>query len=400
MKYDKAFFDEPFDRRGTACEKWDCLEERQGREMNPMWVADMDFRGPEEITEALVKRAMHPAYGYTAQTKAATKAMLDFMQRRHGVKLEEREQTLMPCVVTGLRAAVLALTKPGDGIIIQPPVYGPFYFSIKDNERKTVECPLIRDEKGYYTMDLAAGAAQLQAGAKLMLLCSPHNPASRAWTKDELTALIELLDKYNVPLVSDEIHADFVYAPGTFIPVLSLTQKNVMSFCAASKTFNLAGLQQACCICPDENIRNAFRHEMDKAGVRSGNIFALEATRAAYNEGDAWLDGLLDYLDGNRHHLAKLVAEYLPKAVLTPLEATYLGWIDLRTYGFNEEELVKRTLAAGVMFTGGKFFGDNGEGFLRINIGCPRRYITEGIHRLAMALRDEPGATNAPELEV
>ena len=154
MKYDKAFFDEPFDRCGTACEKWDCLQERQGREMNPMWVADMDFRGPEEITDALVKRAMHPAYGYTSQTKAATEAMLRFMQRRHGITLAENEQALMPCVVTGLRAAVLALTKPGDGIIVQPPVYGPFYFSIKDNERKTVDCPLIRDEKGYYTMDL------------------------------------------------------------------------------------------------------------------------------------------------------------------------------------------------------------------------------------------------------
>ena len=400
MQYDKAFFDQPFERRGTACSKWDGLEKDLGKTMNPMWVADMDFEGPAEITEALVKRAAHPAYGYTYQTDSATQAMLDFMQRRHHVTLKADEHALMPCVVTGLKLAILALTQPGDKVLIQSPVYGPFRMSVQATGRELADAPMLRDEKGYYTMDLAAVEAQLQAGAKLMLLCSPHNPASRAWTKDELTALIELLDKYNVPLVSDEIHADFVYAPGTFIPVLSLTQKNVMSFCAASKTFNLAGLQQACCICPDENIRNAFRHEMDKAGVRSGNIFALEATRAAYNEGDAWLDGLLDYLDGNRHHLAKLVAEYLPKAVLTPLEATYLGWIDLRTYGFNEEELVKRTLAAGVMFTGGKFFGDNGEGFLRINIGCPRRYITEGIHRLAMALRDEPGATNAPELEV
>ena len=235
-------------------------------------------------------------------------------------------------------------------------------------------------------MDLAAVEAQLQAGAKLMILCSPHNPASRAWTKEELTALVALLEKYNVPLVSDEIHADFVYAPNNFVPILSVTQKNVLSLCAASKTFNLAGLQQACCICPDENIRNAFRNEMNKAGVRAGNIFALEATRAAYNEGDAWLDGLMAYLDGNRQHLMALVAEHLPKALLTPMEATYLGWLDLRAYGFNDEELRERTLANGVMFTGGKFFGDNGDGFLRVNIGCPRANITEGILRLKKAL--------------
>ena len=211
-----------------------------------------------------------------------------------------------------------------------------------------------------------------------MILCSPHNPASRAWTREELTDLIDLLAKYDVPLVSDEIHADFVYAPGKFVPALAVSQKKVLSFCAASKTFNLAGLQQATCICPDEGMREAFRAQMAKAGVTCGNIFALEGTRAAYNEGDAWLDGLMDYLDGNRKHL--------PKAVLTPMEATYLGWLDLRAYGFNDEQLHERTIAAGVMFTGGKFFGDNGDGFLRVNIGCPRRYITEGILRLKKAL--------------
>jgi cystathionine beta-lyase len=245
---------------------------------------------------------------------------------------------------------------------------------------------MTRDENGRYDMDLTAVEAQLKAGAKLMILCSPHNPASRAWTREELTALIDLLAKYNVPLVSDEIHADFVYAPGKFVPALAVSQTNVLSFCAASKTFNLAGLQQATCICPDENIREAFRAQMAKAGVTCGNIFALEGTRAAYNEGDAWLDGLMGYLDGNRKHLTALVAEHLPKAVLTPMEATYLGWLDLRAYGLGEEELRERTIAAGVQFTGGAFFGDNGDGFLRINIGCPRRYLTEGVKRLAKAL--------------
>ena len=386
MKFDHEYFDAGLYRMGTRCEKWDEARNEHGEDILPLWVADMDFPSPPAVQEAILKRAAHPTYGYTAELADDHQALINFWQRRHDLAIEQDWLTLMPCVVTGIKAAILALTKPEDKVLIQSPVYGPFRMSVQATGRTLADAPMIRDENGRYSMDLATTEAQLQAGAKLMILCSPHNPASRAWSAEELTALITLLDKYNVPLVSDEIHADFVYAPGKFVPVLSLTKKNVMSFCAASKTFNLAGLQQACCICPDEKIREAFRHEMDKAGVRAGNIFALEGTRAAYNEGDEWLDGLMAYLDGNRKHLAAMVAEHLPKAVLTPLEATYLGWIDLRAYGFNGEALMQRTIAAGVQFTGGTFFGDNGDGFLRINIGCPRRYITEGILRLKKAL--------------
>ena len=386
MKFDHEYFDAGLYRMGTRCEKWDEARNEHGEDILPLWVADMDFPSPPAVQEAILKRAAHPTYGYTAELADDHQALINFWQRRHDLAIEQDWLTLMPCVVTGIKAAILALTKPEDKVLIQSPVYGPFRMSVQATGRTLADAPMIRDENGRYSMDLVATEGQLQAGAKLMILCSPHNPASRAWSAEELTALITLLDKYNVPLVSDEIHADFVYAPGKFVPVMSLTKKNVMSFCAASKTFNLAGLQQACCICPDEKIRNAFRDEMNKAGVRAGNIFALEATRAAYNEGDAWLDGLMAYLDGNRQHLAAMVAEHLPKAVLTPMEATYLGWLDLRAYGYTSEELGERTLANGVMFTGGKFFGDNGEGFLRINIGCPRANITEGILRLKKAL--------------
>lgn len=386
MKFDEEYFDAGLYRMGTRCEKWDEARAEHGEDILPLWVADMDFPSPPAVQEAILKRAGHPTFGYTTEMADDHQALIDFWQRRHGLTVKAESLTLIPCVVTGIRCAILALTKPEDKVMIQSPVYGPFRMSVQVTGRTLADVPMLRDEHGRYSMDFAGIEKQLQDGAKLMILCSPHNPASRAWTKDELTTLIELLAKYNVPLVSDEIHADFVYAPSTFVPVLSISQKNVLSLCAASKTFNLAGLQQACCICPDEGIRNAFRAEMEKAGVRSGNIFALEATRAAYNEGDAWLDGLLSYLDGNRRHLAALVAEHLPKAVLSPMEATYLGWLDLRAYGFREEELMRRTIAAGVQFTGGRFFGDNGDGFLRINIGCPRRYITEGVLRLKKAL--------------
>ena len=252
--------------------------------------------------------------------------------------------------------------------------------------RRLCDAPLKRREDGSYDMDLAAIEKHLQQGAKLMLLCSPHNPVSRAWTRQELTALMELLHRYGAFLASDEIHADFVFAPGEFVPILSVTQEKVLSFCAASKTFNLAGLQQAACICPDAAVREAFQREKNRAGVTCGNIFALEATRAAYEHGDAWLDGLMDYLAGNRDHLAALVKAHLPRAVMTPMTATYLAWIDLTAYGFSEEELKKRADAAGVVFTMGRFFGDAGDGFVRVNIGCPRRYITEGVLRLKKAL--------------
>ena len=386
MKFDREYFDAGLYRMGTRCEKWDEARKDHGEDILPLWVADMDFPSPPAVQEAILKRAAHPTYGYTAELEDDHQALIDFWQRRHGLTVEADWLTLMPCVVTGIKAAILALTQPEDKVIITSPVYGPFRMSVAATGRTLADAPMTCDENGRYSMDLTAVEAQLQQGAKMMVLCNPHNPVSRAWAKEELVALVELLDKYNALLVSDEIHADFVYAPHTFHPILSITQKNVLSLCAASKTFNLAGLQQACCICPDEKIRNAFRDEMNKAGVRAGNIFALEATRAAYNEGDAWLDGLMDYLDGNRQHLAAMVAEHLPKAVLTPMEATYLGWLDLRAYGYTSEELSERTLANGVMFTGGKFFGDNGEGFLRINIGCPRANITEGILRLKKAL--------------
>ena len=386
MKFDHEYFDAGLYRMGTRCEKWDEARNEHGEDILPLWVADMDFPSPPAVQEAILKRAAHPTYGYTAELEDDHQALIDFWQRRHSLTVEADWLTLMPCVVTGIKAAILALTQPEDKVIITSPVYGPFRMSVAATGRTLADAPMTCDENGRYSMDLAAVEAQLQQGAKMMVLCNPHNPVSRAWAKEELVALVELLDKYNALLVSDEIHADFVYEPHTFHPILSITQKNVLSLCAASKTFNLAGLQQACCICPDEKIRNAFRDEMNKAGVRAGNIFALEATRAAYNEGDAWLDGLMAYLDGNRQHLAAMVAEHLPKAVLTPMEATYLGWLDLRAYGYTSEELGERTLANGVMFTGGKFFGDNGEGFLRINIGCPRANITEGILRLKKAL--------------
>ena len=258
---------------------------------------------------------------------------------------------------------------------------------IAPGRRSGREVPLIRRADGCYDMDFDHLETLLQQGAKAMILCSPHNPVSRLWRREELEKLLALLGRYDVPLIADEIHADFVYAPEKFVSCLKLEAPRMVTLCAASKTFNLAGLQQASLICRDAETRQLIQSQMDRAGVRSGNIFALEATRAAYQHGDEWLDALLGYLDGNRRLLAELVREHLPQAVLTPMEATYLGWLDLRAYGHDNETLMKLTHRAGVAFTGGTFFGQEaGDGFLRINIGCPARYVEEGILRLKVAL--------------
>lgn len=389
--YDDAYFDAGLDRRGTRCEKWDGTEKP---DVLPLWVADMDFPSPPEVAEALACRALHPTYGYTQQLPDDTSALTDFWQRRHHLSVPADWVMMLPCVVTGIRLALLALTQPGDGVIIQSPVYGPFRFSVEATGRTLMDAPLRRGEDGRYSMDLDAVEAQLRAGARAMVLCSPHNPVSRVWTREELSQLLSLLRRYDAFLIVDEIHADFVYQPAEFIPALSLSQENILTLCAASKTFNLAGLEQAAMLVPDEHVRTKITAEMERAGVRSGNLFALVGTRAAYQHGDAWLDGLLHYLDGNRKHLAELVARELPRAVLTPLEATYLGWLDLRAYGLDCETLMQRTLAHGVQFTEGTFFGECGSGFLRINIGCPRRFITEGIRRLKAALEDDEHGTH------
>ncbi|MEG2356587.1 MAG: PatB family C-S lyase [Clostridia bacterium] len=391
MMYSSAFFEEPIDRRNTACEKWDALCKREGRELNPMWVADMDFRCPTEVTEALVRRAAHPVYGYTVQTDEAIQAMLDFMARRHGIRLSADQQLLLPCVVTGLRAAVLAFTKPGDKVIVQPPVYGPFYFSIEENERELVKSPLKRDENGRYTMDLESVERLCQAGARMMLLCNPHNPVGRCWTREELKALLHILEKYHVALVSDEIHEDFVFEKGAFVPVLSLSTAEdalVLSLSSASKTFNLAGLQQAVLFTHNQRLKTEVERIMRAVGVVEGNIFGMTATEAAYRYGDEWLDALLAYVKQGEALLSAELAERLPKAVLSPLEATYLGWMDLRAYGFTTDELMKRSYDAGVAFTAGTFFGqEEGEGFLRINLACPHNQILDAVKRLEKAVK-------------
>ena len=387
VKYDRAFFDRGIDRNGTDCLKWDLREARPEGAV-PLWVADMDFACAEEIGEALRRRAAHPCYGYTVTTEEDASAFCDFVARRHGLQVTPAETALLPCVVTGLKAVVNTYTHPGDPVAILTPVYGPFTASIELNGRKAVRVPLVRDQEDRFQIDLERLEQAFRDGTRLFLLCSPHNPLSRVWRREELEQLLSLCRRYHVVVASDEIHAEFVFKPNSFVSVLSLTgpEDMAVSLMSASKTFNIAGLQQAVMISRNPDVLRALERYLEAVGAMSGNLFALKGTRAAYRYGDAWLDGLMDYLAGNLRLLQEGVRELLPRARLTPVEGTYLAWLDLSAYAGDCSTLASLLREQGVVLTGGTFFGPEGEGCMRLNFGCPAAQLQEGLRRMAAAL--------------
>ena len=390
MAFDKAYFDAGICRVGTECEKWDGMIAATGDEsMIPMWVADMDFPSPPAVREALASVLARGTWGYTISGDADKQALAAYWARRHNTVIDPESVTLSPCVVTGLKLGLRAVTKEGDGILINPPVYGPFFMSIRANGRKVVESPLVADENGRYTMNFAEMEEKLASGeAKAIMLCSPHNPVGRAWSREELTAVVALCRKYNAGLICDEIHADFVFAPGKHVSILEIegAREFAVMLCAASKTFNVAGLEQSSIVCENEEIRTAIRNDMDASGIKAGNCFALAATRAAYTDCDEWLDGLKDYLMGNYTAAVEYMATNMPKVKVSPLEATYLMWLDCRALGLTHEELLARIADAHVKTSEGLFFGEMGRCFIRLNIGCPRSQLMAALERLKTVL--------------
>ena len=388
MTYDKQFFDTVIDRTGTRCVKWDA-KSVCGPDDLPMWVADWDFRCAEPIVKAVQERAQHPVFGYPCEDRGDAQAFCDYWQRRHQVEILPEQTCMLPCVVTGLRQAVLNFTQPGDGVIIMTPIYHPFHDAVTRSGRRIAAAPLLRDEKGYYCIDFDTVEAQLQSGVRLILFCNPHNPISRAWRKEELTRLVALTNQYGATLISDEIHADFVYRPLRFESMLGIpgAEKCVLMFASASKTFNLPGLQQAMAVSLNGDILQKLKNAVDIQGITSGNVFALAATQAAYTACDDWLDGMLAYLEESRDILTNEISRQLPLAVLTPIEATALCWIDLRAYAPTCEELEKRIRAQHLVLNNGTIFDSvQGEGFMRLNFACPHALLREGLRRLAAAM--------------
>ena len=388
MKYD---FDKLIDRRNTRSVKWDYRGEKFGRsDVLPMWVADMDFPSPPGTAEAIAKRAEHGVFGYMGISEELTGAIIGWMEKRNGWRPEEGWVVHSPGVVTSILTAILAYTETGDGILIQTPVYRPFYSSISDNGRKIVASPLINNN-GRYEMDFDDLERKLASGVRMMILCSPHNPVGRVWTAEELKNLAGLCVRHNCIVVSDEIHSDLIYRGYKHTPFAVVRDDilpNTVTCISPTKTFNLAGLSESMAIIPDPGLRRKFQGTMHRTGAGMLNIFGLEAARAAYLYGEPWLEELLSYLEGNAETLAGFVRERLPSIRMEKPEGTYLAWLDCRELMDKVGNLKSFFVSkAGVGMNEGVEFGREGEGFQRLNFACPRAMLEDGLQRMENAIK-------------
>ena len=387
MKLDPSYFDAVIDRAGTACEKWDGRAEVFGRaNVIPLWVADMDFACAPEIVEALKARAAHPIYGYTQDEPENRMAEVRFLQRRFGLTVEPDWILQSPSVVDSMLFSLYALTREGERVLIQPPVYGPFRETILRAGREVAESPLLETDEGW-KMDFDGLEAAFQSGVKCMFFCSPHNPVGRVWTREELERLVALAEKYQVMIVADEIHAAFAFAPHVHTPLLTLTSRAVM-LTSATKAFNIAGLRQSSVIVPDGDVRARLAREMHRVNADNPNLFAMVAQRAAYEHGDAWLDGCVDYIRENRDLVYDFIGARLPEIGLKPLEGTYLVWLDMRATGVEHQAMFRRLIdVGGVGLNSGLFFGERGRGFFRLNLATQRKNVQAGLEGIERALR-------------
>ena len=385
----RAYLDAPHDRIGTCCEKWDGLERHFGRpDLLAMWVADMDFRTVPQVRQALVRRAEHAIYGYTDDGERARAAESGWLLRRYGLKVEADWITYSPGVVDSLFFCVAALTQPGDSVVIQPPVYGPFYEAVRSHGRRIETSPLIHQD-GRWCMDFGSLEQKFAAGAKMMILCSPHNPVGRVWTREELQRLVDLARQYDVIVVSDEIHADFTFDGRKQTRILSLenSEKCVM-LTSATKSFNLAGLRQSSVILRDEGLRGALRSEMARAHALMPNIFGEIAQTAAYTYGDEWMDAVVEYVGENRDYAVDYIRRTMPEIGCAPQEGTYLMWLDFTGLGMSHEDVMKLLVdRAHVAMNSGLFFGEAGRGWFRLNLATQRANVAQALENMTDAIR-------------
>jgi len=383
-------FDQIIDRRQTLSVKWDDVKRVFGYEdVWPMWVADMDFPAPQAVQEALQARIEHGIFGYTVIPDSLKEAVCEWLQRRHGWDIPPSWLTFAHGVVPAVAAAIEAFSEPGDRVVVFSPVYPPLFDLVRRHNRSLVLSPLRLTEENY-AIDWD-DLEQNLPGAKLLILCHPHNPGGKSWAKEELERLGELCLKHGVFVLSDEIHADLTFPPHRHVPFASLhpeLARQSATFRAPTKTFNLAGLQVAEAIIPDESRRRAFRRIQQRQGFFTLSPFAVVGAEAAYRHGEPWLDALLAYLQQNIDTTIAHLAAELPDLRPIRPEATYLVWIDARGLSLSETELKQRLLEKGkIAVEFGSKFGAEGNGFIRLNVACPRSTLEEGLRRLADALR-------------
>lgn len=384
MKYD---FDKTIDRRATNSYKWDSAPE----DVLPMWVADMDFRTAPAIIDALQKRVAHGIFGYTRVPDAYYDAVTSWFSRRHGWDIDREWIIYTSGVVPAVSAVIKALTVPGDKVIVQTPVYNCFFSSIRNNGCEIVSNPL-RRTADTYEMDFdALERCATDPRAKVMLLCNPHNPAGRVWTPDELTRLGNICLRNGVTVVADEIHCELVYQGFKYTPFASLSDAFLhrsVTCVSPSKAFNIAGLQIANIVAFDNDLRSRIDKAININEVCDVNPFGVAATIAAYNEGEEWLNQLVDYLHGNYEAMAEFCRRELPEFPITRLEGTYLVWMDCSSLGMPSDALEHALLDdARLWLNAGTMYGAEGEGYMRWNIACPRSVMLDGLNRFLNFVR-------------
>lgn len=382
-------FDEIIDRRGTDSVKWDAVGERFGRnDLLPLWVADMDFRTPPFIIEALRTRMEHEVLGYTFASEAWYTSIIAWLQKRYGWTIQREMLTFMPGIVRGLAFAIHCFTRPGDKVMVMPPVYHPFFLVTQKNKREVVYSPLVLRD-GQYEIDFDRFKSDLQ-GCKLLILSNPHNPGGRVWTPEELAMIAELCAESGTLVISDEIHADLTLPPykhTTYALVSEKARQNSLVFMSPSKAFNMPGLASSYCVIENEALRHQFQAYMEASEFSEGHLFAYLSVAEAYSNGTEWLDQALAYIQGNIDFTDTYLCTHIPGIRVIRPQASYLVFLDCRELGLSQEKLVNLFVnGAHLALNNGTTFGKEGEGFMRLNVACPRSVLEKALSQLQQAI--------------
>jgi cystathionine beta-lyase len=383
-------FDEPAGREGTDCIKYDRREETFGvKDVIPMWVADMDFNTPDFIVESLQKRLEHPIYGYSFRSTEYFQSMIRWIKSRHNWSVEKEWISFCPGIVPALNFCTLAFTQTGDNIIVQPPVYFPFFSAAESHGRNLIYNRLTESE-GTWSMDFDSLARGIDSKTKMIIISNPHNPVGRVWTPEELTRLADICLKQNIVIISDEIHCDLILPGFTHTPVASLSEEiaeNTVTLIAPSKTFNIAGLSTSSVIIQNPVLRKSFNRIVENLHIGNGNIFGNMASIAAYSHGHEWLDSLLDYIDNNVEFVKNYCSKMIPEIIPVQPEATYMIWLDCRKLGMSGKDLQNFFVTkAGIGMNEGSTFGPGGEGFMRMNIGATHQTVMRAMEQIEKAI--------------
>jgi len=383
-------FDESGSREGTNCIKYDLAEETFGiKDIIPMWVADMDFKTPDFIIKSFQNRINHEIFGYSFRPAEYYLSIINWLRSRHNWQVEKEWISFCPGIVPALNFCTLAFTEPGNNIIVQPPVYFPFFSAVESHGRNLIYNRLIESD-GKWIMDYNSLIAGIDSNTKMIIISNPHNPVGRVWTTDELLRLAEICIKNNILMLSDEIHCDLILPGYSHIPLAGLSEKiaeNTITCIAPSKTFNLAGLSTSSVIISNPVLRKSFNRIVENLHIGNGNIFGTIASISAYSHGHSWLDALLDYIDHNIDFVEDYCRKMIPEIIPVHPEATYMIWLDCRKFGMTGKELRNFFINnAGVGMNEGSTFGPGGEGFMRMNVATTHQTVMKAMEQIEKAV--------------